>query len=56
MSTISVPAQPMHISGATTEQIDRFYDWIYRRGIARLAARGISPQMLYQRLHQEGYR
>jgi hypothetical protein len=40
--------------GTTTAQIDSFYDWIYARGLARLAARGITPQMLYAQLHGEG--
>jgi hypothetical protein len=34
-------------------EIDHFYDWIYQRGIARLAARGTTPQQLSQHVHQE---
>src|SRR5262245_50790315 len=52
-TTYKTSNQPQRSPEARIAQIDMFYDWIYRRGIARLAARGITPQMLYHSLHQE---
>jgi hypothetical protein len=55
--TASYPAplaQSPHQRGLGTAhgQIDRFYDWIYQRGVERLAARGTTTAMLYQSLQQ----
>lgn len=56
MGTYQPAAQPQRALGTTTGQIDQFYAWIYQRGAERLAARGTTPQMLYQQLQQRGGR